>query len=275
MSIHPTAVIAPGARIGRDVTIGPYACIEDDVAVGDGCVIGPHVCLMRFTSLGNHCRVHAGAVLGDLPQDRNYRGEESYVQIGEGCVIREGATVHRSTKAGSTTRIGNQCMLMANSHVAHDVSLGNHVVVCNGALLAGHAQVGDQAFISGNCLVHQFARIGRLAMLSGGSGVQMDVPPFCITRSLCSNTVMNLNVVGLRRAGLDAKERRLLQCAFDILYGAGLPISRALERLDEEFDSPYIRELCEFVRSSRRGICKFIRDPAAPASDDFPRLAVA
>jgi UDP-N-acetylglucosamine acyltransferase len=275
MSIHPTAVIAPTVQLGQGVAIGPFACIEDDVVVGDGCVIGPHVCLMRFTRLGANCRIHAGAVLGDLPQDRNFTGSESCVEIGAGCVIREGATVHRGTQAGSVTRVGDHCMLMAYSHLAHNVTLGHQVVVCNNALLAGHVQVGDQAFISGNCLVHQFTRIGRLAMLSGGSGVQMDVPPFCITRSLFSNTVMNLNVVGLRRAGLSAQERRLLQCAFDILYGAGLPVSRALERLEQEFDSPHVHELCEFVRTSKRGICKFIRDAEGEAADAFPRLAAA
>lgn len=275
MPVHPTAIVAPTARIGQNVTIGPYACIEDDVVLGDGCSIGPHVCLMRYTTLGPNCRVHAGAVLGDLPQDRNFSGEESYVHIGAGCVIREGATVHRGSQPGSITTIGDECMLMAYSHVAHNVTLGRNVIVCNNALLAGHVQVGDQAFISGNCLVHQHTRIGRLAMLSGGSGMQMDVPPFCITRSLYSNTVMGLNVVGLRRAGVDATERRLLQAAFQVLYGSGLPISRAVERLQEEFDSPYVRELCEFIRTSKRGICKFIRD-AEPADTDgrqFPRLA--
>lgn len=272
MSIHPTAVIAPAAQIGQDVSIGPYVCIEDDVVVGDGCSLAPHVCLMRYTRLGANCRVHAGAVLGDLPQDRNFQGEASYVEIGANCIIREGATIHRGTQPGSVTRIGQQCMLMAYSHLAHNVTLGNQVIVCNNALLAGHVQVGDQAFISGNCLIHQFTRIGRLAMLSGGSGTQMDVPPFCITRSLYSNTVMNLNVVGLRRAGLSVQDRRLLECAFQILYCEGLPTSRAAERMEKEFDSPYVRELCEFVRSSKRGICKFIRDPEEPAGA-YPRLA--
>lgn len=272
MSIHPTAVIAPGAQIGRNVSIGPYVCIEDDVVVGDDCVLAPHVCLMRFTRLGPNCRVHAGAVLGDLPQDRNFQGDASYVEIGAHSVIREGATIHRGTQPGSVTRVGDHCMLMAYSHLAHNVTVGNNVIICNNALLAGYVQVCDQAFISGNCLIHQFTRIGRLAMLSGGSGTQMDVPPFCITRSLYSNTVMNLNVVGLRRAGLSVQERRLLECAFQMLYCAGLPVSRAVERMEKEFDSPHVRELCEFVRSSKRGICKFIRE-MEDSSATYPRLA--
>ncbi len=275
MAIHPTAVIAPSAQVGQNVSIGPFVCIEDDVVVGDGCALAPHVCLMRYTRLGAHCRVHAGAVLGDLPQDRNFQDDASFVEIGAHTVIREGVTVHRGTQPGSVTRVGEHCLLMAYSHVAHNATLGNQVVVCNNALLAGHVEVGDQAFISGNCLVHQFTRIGRLAMLSGGSGVQMDVPPFCITRSLHSNTVMNLNVVGLRRAGLSVQERRLLECAFNILYGEGLPVSRALERLEQEFDSPHIRELSSFVRASKRGICKFIRESEGQESLAFPRLHAA
>lgn len=278
MAIHPTAIIAEEARIGQNVSIGPYAYIEPGVVVGDGCQIGPHACLMQYTTLGENCRVHAGAVLGDLPQDRNFKGGESYLQIGAGCVIREGATAHRGTQPGSTTSIGDGCMLMAYSHVAHNVTLGKQVVVCNGALLAGHVQVGDNAFISGNCLVHQFARVGRLAMLSGGSGTQMDVPPFCITRSLYSNTVMHLNVVGLRRAGLTVQDRRVLERAFDILYSSGQPIPRAVEQIQKELDSPYVSELCEFVRASKRGICKFIRhaeDQSDGSGESFPRLMAA
>lgn len=278
MAIHPTAVIANEASIGQNVSIGPYAYIEQDVVVGDGCQIGPHACLMRYTTLGENCRVHAGAVLGDLPQDRNFSGGESYLRIGAGCVIREGATAHRGTQPGSSTTIGDGCMLMAYSHVAHNVTLGKQVIVCNGALLAGHVQVGDNAFISGNCLVHQFARVGRLAMLSGGSGTQMDVPPFCITRSLYSNTVMHLNVVGLRRAGLSVQDRRLLERAFDILYSSGLAVARAVDQIEREVDSPYVRELCQFVRESKRGICKFIREAetnAETTGESFPRLMAA
>ena len=181
MPIHPTACIASSARIGSDVTIGPYVCIEDDVVVGDGCVLGPHACLLQYTRLGNNCRVHAGTALGDLPQDRKFQGEASYLEIGPDCIFREGVTVHRGTQPGSITRIGQGCLLMANSHVAHNVTLGDNVIMCNGALLAGHVEVGDQAFISANAMVHQFARVGRLSMLAGGTLAQMDVPPFCIT----------------------------------------------------------------------------------------------
>jgi UDP-N-acetylglucosamine acyltransferase len=272
MTIHRTAVIADSAQIGQDVTIGPYAFIEDDVAIGGGCIIGPHVCIMRGTRLGDNCRVHAGAVLGDVPQDRSFHGADSHLDIGSNCVIREGVTVHRGTQADSTTRIGSHCLLMAGSHVAHNCIVGDHVILINNACLAGHVEIGERAVISANCLVHQFTRVGRLAMLSGASGVQMDVPPFCITRSMHTNTVMNVNVVGLRRAGLSVAERGELQRAFRVLYGSGLIIPRAVDRLEREFDSPYVRELVEFIKSSKRGICKFIREVE---EEDRPRLLAA
>jgi UDP-N-acetylglucosamine acyltransferase len=272
MTIHRTALVADSAQIGEGVTIGPYACIEEDVVLGSGCVISSHVCIMRGTRLGDNCRVHAGAVLGDVPQDHSFRDGQSYVAIGANCVFREGVTVHRGTQPGSTTRIGNDCLLMAGSHVAHNCIVGNHVILINNACLAGYVEIGERAVISANCLVHQFARVGRLAMLSGASGVQMDVPPFCITRSMHTNTVMNVNVIGLRRAGFSVEERGELQRAFRVLYGSGLIVSRAVERLEREFESPHVRELCEFIKSSKRGICKFIREVEA---EDQPRLLAA
>jgi UDP-N-acetylglucosamine acyltransferase len=166
---------------------------------------------------------------------------------------------------------------MANSHVAHNVTLGDNVIMCNGALLAGHVEVGDQAFISANAMVHQFARVGRLAMLAGGTLAQMDVPPFCITRGLHSNTVMTLNVIGMRRAGMGLADRQTLKQAFRILYRSGLTVPRAVEQMRQELDSPLVRELCDFIAASKRGICRYIR-PAkddADQGDGFPRLADA
>jgi UDP-N-acetylglucosamine acyltransferase len=249
------------------VVVGPGCVIENDVTIGAGTVLGPHVTLLRFTTLGSGCRVHAGAVIGDLPQDQAYAGADSEVRIGDGCVIRECVTIHRGTKAGTTTEIGDGCLLMACSHVGHNARLGRRVTLANGALLAGYTEVGDQAFISGNCLVHQFARVGRLAMMAGGSATQMDVPPFCVTRVLSPNTIINLNVVGLRRAGFSPFERQGLKRAFDLLYRSGLPVSTALAAIERQATTDLERELCEFVRSSKRGICKFFRDPAAQDAD--------
>lgn len=259
MTIHPTAIVEPGARLGDNVTIGAFSYIEPDVTIGDGCVIGPQVTILRHTSLETNCRVHAGAVLGDLPQDLAFKDEVTYVQIGKNCVIREGVTIHRGTKAGSITAVGDNCLLMAQSHLAHNVKLGDQVIVANGALLAGYVEVGDRAFISGNCLVHQFTRVGRLAMMSGASAVQKDILPFCMTRSVSPNTIMGLNVVGLRRAGFSASDRRILKQALGVLYNSGLNISQATDKLENEFDSELVREWCQFIRDSKRGICKFFK----------------
>lgn len=258
MTIHPTAIIESGAQLGNHVKIGPYTYIESGVTVGDNCAIASHVAILAGTRLGNNCKVHAGAVLGDVPQDLAFKDEPSSVKIGDRCVIREGVTVHRGTKAGTETLVGDDCLLMAYSHLAHNVKVGDRVIVANGALVAGYAEIGDRAFISGNCLIHQFTRVGRLAMMSGGCAIQKDVPPFCITRSLSTNTVMGLNAIGLRRAGFSQQQRRELQNALKILYRSQLNISQALEKLESELTSDLVRELCEFIRTSRRGICKFI-----------------
>lgn len=268
MAIHPTAIVEPGSELGRDVTVGAFSYIEAGTKLGDGCMIGPHVTILRHTTLGAGCRVHAGAVLGDLPQDLAFRGEETYVRIGENCVIREGVTIHRGTKAGSSTEVGNDCLLMAQSHLAHNVKLGNHVIVANSALLAGYVEVGDRAFISGNCLVHQFTRVGRLAMMAGASAVQKDVLPFCMTRSVSPNTIMGLNVVGLRRAGFSAKDRQILKQALMVLYNSGLNTSQATARLEKEFDSELVKEWCGFIRSSKRGICKFFKRSTRTEEDE-------
>jgi UDP-N-acetylglucosamine acyltransferase len=268
MGIHPTAVIEPGAEVGRDVRIGAFAYIDRKARIGDGCVIGPHATILNYTTLGDRCRVHAGAVLGDLPQDLAFQEEsESYVRIGNDCVIRENVTIHRGTRAGSVTEVGDGCLLMAQSHLAHNVKLGNQVIVANGALLAGYVEVGDRAFISGNCLVHQFTRVGRLAMMAGASAVQKDVLPFCITRSVSPNTIMGLNVVGLRRAGFTASDRRTLKQALMVLYTSGLNTSRAVDKLEQEFDAELVQELCQFIRASKRGICKFFKRSAGGDED--------
>jgi UDP-N-acetylglucosamine acyltransferase len=257
--IHPTSAIDPGAKIGHNVSIGPFCYVQNDVEIGDNCILDAHVTLFPYTSIGKNCHLHSNVVLGDSPQDVAFKDEPSYVRVGDNCTLREGVTIHRGTKAGTTTKLGDNCLLMAYSHLAHNVQVGNNVIIANGALVAGYAEVGDRAFISGNCLVHQFARIGRLVMLAGGSAVHKDVPPFCMTRSTTLNKIMGLNIVGLRRAGFTSDERLTVKRAFKILYQSNLLIPEAIEKLEAEFDSDLVREICEFLKTSQRGIAGYVR----------------
>ena len=257
MPIHPTAIVDSKAELGTGVGIGPYAVIGPDVRIGDGCEIGPHAVLHRWTRLGAGCRVHAHAVLGDLPQDLKFAGVESYVEIGPETVVREGVTIHRGTKNLSSTVVGRGCYLMVNSHLGHNVRIGDHVILANGVLLAGDTEVGDRAFLSGNVIVHQFTRIGRLAMISGGGGIGKDVPPFCMTAGVQRNTVAGLNIVGMRRAGFGGPDRLQVKRAFELLYRSGLNTSQALERMRAEFTTGPAAEWVPFIEQSRRGVCPF------------------
>jgi UDP-N-acetylglucosamine acyltransferase len=253
--IHPTAVVHDSARLGEGVRIGAFSFVDRDVTIGDGCRIGPHVVIHPRVELGPRCAVHAGAVLGDLPQDFAFQDVPSGVRIGAGCTLREGVTVHRGTKENTLTTTGEGCYLMANSHLAHNVTLGNRVIMANGSLLGGYVTVGDGVFISGNSAVHQFVRVGRLAMVGGLSAVSMDLPPFMTSKPSTLNRVVGLNTVGLRRAGVSPAERMDIRNAFSTLYSSGLNIRDALEDLRQNTPSPPVRELIEFVESSERGIC--------------------
>jgi UDP-N-acetylglucosamine acyltransferase len=236
-------------------TIHSTAVIEDGAVIGANAEIGPHAVILRGVTIGPNCRIHAGAVIGDLPQDLAFQPAESFVRIGADCVVREHVTIHRGTKPGTATVVGDGCYLMANSHLAHNVRLGKGVVVANGALLAGYVEVGDGAFISGNVVIHQFVRIGRLAMLSGGCGIGKDVPPFCTTVGIQRNTIGGLNTIGMRRAGLSVADRTQVKQAFDFLYRSNLNVSQALDRMRQEFADGPAMEFLEFVATSRRGIC--------------------
>jgi UDP-N-acetylglucosamine acyltransferase len=206
--------------------------------------------------MGRDCVVHAGAVLGETPQDLAFKPVPSTVEIGDRCVIREGVTIHRGTAEGSVTRTGNDCYLMANSHLAHNVTLGNQVILANGVLLAGYVEVGDRAFLSGNAVVHQFVRIGRLAMLGGLSGISQDVPPFCTTESGVVNRLAGLNTVGLKRAGIPPETRTALKQAFRILFRSGLTRTTAVADLRSGPDlPPEVEEVLRFVEGSKRGVC--------------------
>jgi UDP-N-acetylglucosamine acyltransferase len=249
--IHPTALVDPGARLGDGVRIGPYAVIEDAVTLGAGTEVRAHAVIKRFTTLGAENVVHEGAVLGGEPQDTSYRGADSFLVIGDRNRIREGVTIHRATTPGGATVIGSDCFLLAYAHVAHDDRLGDGVIMANNAALAGHVELGERAFLSSGVGVHQFCRVGRLAMLGGHAKVTQDCLPFVITDGLPARA-RGLNVVGLRRAGLDAPSRRVLKEAYRLLLRSALPLEEALSRIGALAD-PLADELIAFVRGSKRG----------------------
>ena len=269
MSIHPTAVVDPAARIGSGVKVGPFAVIEAEVEVGDRCTIGPHATLLRYTTIGEGTHVHAGAVLGDYPQDHAFKDEPSFVRIGRNVTLREFVTVHRGTKPGSVTVIGDGCFLMANAHVAHNVTLGDGVILANGVLLAGHVEVGERAFLSGHVVVHQFVKIGRLAMVGGAAGLGKDVPPFCMVGGMERNRVAGLNVIGMRRAGLTPEQRKAVKQAFSALYLAGLNVSQAVEEIRRTAaEGSPAAEFATFAEASKRGLCRYGASASGAASDE-------
>jgi UDP-N-acetylglucosamine acyltransferase len=251
MSVHPSAVVSPAARIGRDVVIGPLAVVEDDTTIGDGCEIRAHAVIRRFTTLGARNRVHEGAVLGGEPQDVSFVDQETRLVIGDRNVIREGVTIHRSTRPGGATQVGSDCFLMAYVHVAHDNRIGDGAILANNVMLAGHVEIGERAFLGGGAGVHQFCRVGRLAMVGGNAKVVQDCLPFVITDGHPARA-RGLNVVGLRRAGVTAAELRTLHEAYRLLLRSGLHKEPALKRL-AALQDPLVDEMVAFVRGSKRG----------------------
>jgi UDP-N-acetylglucosamine acyltransferase len=250
--IHPTAVVDPRATIDPTAEIGPYTVIEGPVEVGARTRVMTHAVLLGRTVIGADNVIHAGAVLGDFPQDLKFADVPTGLRIGERNVIREHVTMHRGTAADTWTVVGDDNFFMSNAHVAHNCAVGNQTIIAGGALLAGHVTVGDQAFISGNCVVHQFVRVGRLVIMRGLSRTSRDVPPFALMDG--THTVRGVNRVGLRRAGFDAGRIRTVVRAFRILFGVRTNIRLAMERAAAECPSPDVDEVLAFIRAAKRGV---------------------
>ncbi|HXG48364.1 MAG TPA: acyl-ACP--UDP-N-acetylglucosamine O-acyltransferase [Methylomirabilota bacterium] len=252
--IHSTAVIHPRAQVDPSVMVGPYSVIDADVVVGPGCWLGSHVYLTGKTVIGSGNRFFSGAVVGEAPQDLKYKGDPSGLRIGNNNTFREHCTVHRANFTGEETVIGDNNLLMAGCHVAHNCVLGNHIILVNGCLIAGHVEIGDRAVISGNCLVHQFVRIGTLAMMQGGSAISKDLPPFSVARG--DNHICGLNTIGLRRAGFTSEQRLELRRLYHALFRSGRALRAAVAAVDRETLSPPARVLLDFVATAtKRGIC--------------------
>lgn len=254
MTIHPTAVIDPRAEIDVNVTIGPYVVIDGAVKIKAGTHVMAHAYLTGWTEIGADNEIHPGAVIGEAPQDKAYKGQESYLKIGNRNIIREHAQIHRGTVPGSSTALGDDNFLMATAHIGHNCKLGDNVILANGALLAGYVEVGNSVFISGNCVVHQFVRIGDFALMRGLSGTSRDVPPYAIID--WQHTVRGVNVVGLKRAGFDEKRIRVIREAFRVLFRKGRNLSLAVKELEnQERANSDVSALLDFIRTSKRGVC--------------------
>ncbi|MFH1023452.1 MAG: acyl-ACP--UDP-N-acetylglucosamine O-acyltransferase [Planctomycetota bacterium] len=254
MNIHPTALVDPAADIAPDASIGPWTRIEAGARIGARTRVGPQVQVFSGAIIGEDNDIHTGALLGAPPQDLSYKNQPTGVRIGHRNTIREYATIHRSAKEGAVTTIGDDNFIMGLSHVAHDCRIGNRVVLANGALLAGHVEVADRAFISGNVVIHQFVRIGTLAMIAGLVRVGKDVPPYTIIEG--DSVVKGLNVVGIRRAGFSPEQRDRIKQAYKTLFLSGRNVTQALADLAPLDMNDEIRTLTDFIRNSKRGICR-------------------
>lgn len=254
--VHPTAIVSPRANLDEGVKVDPYSIIGKNVTVGRGTEIGPHVQLDGWTHIGKECTICKGVVIGTLPQDINFENGKSFVKIGDRNLIREYTTIHRGTKEGSTTRIGNDNFFMAYSHIAHNCVVEDGVVIANVGTLAGYVTVEKKAIIGGLSAVHQYVRIGTYSIVGGCSKVVKDVPPYTKADGH-PTTLWGLNSVGLRRANFSLQTRKALKKAYQILFRSGLNTSQAIEKISNELESsPPVRHLCSFIKNSQRGICK-------------------
>lgn len=256
--IHPTAIIHPDAQIAANVAIGPYAVIEGAAVIGEGCVIQAHAIIGAHVVMGKNNAIGHGALIGGDPQDFAFKPEvRSRVVIGDHNRIREYATLHRGTVEGSDTVVGDHCFLMAGAHLAHNVCLGNHVVLANNVLLGGYVQMGDRVFAGGGAVFHQFVRVGEYTICQGRSGFGKDIPPFVIAAE--RNGIAGLNIIGLRRSGFDAAQRGEIKRAFDLLYRSGRNVAQAQEAARAESWSEPGRRFWEFVATAKkRGLCAWL-----------------
>jgi UDP-N-acetylglucosamine acyltransferase len=255
--VHPAAFIDERAELGASVEIGPGAVIGPHVQVGDRTTIGSHALLTGWTRIGSGCRIHHGAVLGSPPQDLKYSGTEpSFLAIGDNTEIREYVTANLATEPGATTHVGAECLLMAYSHVAHDCSLGDHVIIANAVQMAGYVSIEEWAIVGGGTVIHQFTRIGRHCMIGGGSRIAQDVAPF-VRVAGSPPRMAGINKIGLERRDFTPATLQALDRAYKILFRQGLAIEEAVARLRTELGGdPAVEHLARFAETSVRGLTR-------------------
>lgn len=248
--IDPTARVADGAKLGAEVSIGPYCVIGSQVTIGDGCRLVSHVSIQGVTEIGAGTKIQPFASLGSPPQSVHYKGEASRLIIGKNCDISEGAVMNTGTAGGRMeTRIGDNCMFMASTHVAHDAIVGNNVIFANNATVGGHAEVGDYTFLGGYAIVIQFARIGEQAILGGVAAIRQDVIPFGATDE--NGNLDGLNLIGLKRRGFDRAQINALRAAYrELFHGSGVLSDRVAAVADKYADSAEVQKVVAFIRSA-------------------------
>jgi len=268
IEVHATAVVHPTAKLAEGVRIGPYAVIGEQVSIGSGTVVGPHGIVYGFATIGRDCQIYPGAVIGSPSQDMKHQGEESYVVIGDRNVIREYVTINRATGLGDETRIGNDNLLMAYAHVAHDCVVGNNVILANGVTLAGHVVLEDFVTIGGMVGLHQFIRIGTMAMLGAMSRLAQDVLPYMLIEGNPPK-VYGPNSTGLRRRGVSPEARAGIKKAYKLLYRSGLNVSQAVAQMDDGMRKhSEVAHLIRFLGGTQRGITGLAGKSEAPPEDD-------
>ncbi len=269
--IHPSAIVNPTARLAENVEIGPYCIVESGVQIAAGCRLVAHATIRTGTALGRDTTVCEGTVIGGLPQHTDPPAKLGGIVIGERNVIREHVTVHRAMHQGQNTTIGDDCLLMVGSHVAHDCHVGSHVILTNGSMLGGHVEIGDRACLGGNSAVHQFCRVGRLAMVGGCTKVVQDVPPFLLTDGATA-LVVGLNRVGLRRTDFTRDEILSLKAAYRLIYREGLSFRETISSLQEQFPIGVAAEFAEFFEGGQRGFVQERRSPPRVALRIHPGI---
>ncbi len=256
-NIHKTAVVSKKAVIAEDVEIGPYSIIGDDVILKKGASIGSHVNIFRNTEIGENSKIYPFSSLGTEPQDLKYKGERTFLKIGKDTVVREHCDFNLSTGEGETTLIGDNCLIMAYSHVAHNCVIGNSVVIANVCQLAGHVSVDDFAIIGGLVGVHQFCRIGKYSMTGAFARIKKDVIPFAVVDE-DSHTIRTFNHIGMKRRGFSEKDIETVKEMFRLLFHASNNTSQAIEAIESTLpaDDPNVNLVVSFIKNTQRGIIK-------------------
>ena len=255
MDIHQFAVVHPDAKIGENVKIGPFVTIDANVEIGDGTIIDSGAVVRSGARVGKNCHIHSNAVVGDIPQDLKFQGEDTVAIIGNNTVIREFVTIHRGTASRGKTVVGDNCLIMAYCHVAHDCIVGNHVIMSNAAQIAGEVEVADWAIIGGGALVHQFTRIGCHVMIQGGALVNKDIPPYCMVARY-PIAYEGVNKVGLHRRGYSSEQIDAIADVYRTIYDSGLNVTQSLEEASKLPSSAERDVIIDFVRGSKRGIVR-------------------